>query len=359
MSKNLSKIVDVPELSVDAKLRAQLIAHLDQLKGKKILVVGDSGVDEYIMGEVRRISPEAPVPVLEVDSEDTRLGLAGNVAQNIASLGGEPLLVSVIGKDAGAEMLNHMLKKAGVSTDYLVADASRPTTRKARVMAKHHHLVRVDYEVRKYVAEQVEAEILNRIVELLPRVDALIVEDYGKGMLGEKLLKSMVAAAKAKNVRVLVDPYRTTPSEFYRGVDLIKPNFDEAVALSGLNYDDLRDHPNKVIEVGRALQKKTGAKELVMTRGKDGMTIFSGEQITQVPTFSRQVFDVTGAGDTVIATLTMGLASGLELQKSCMLANFAAGVVVGQVGCVPCSLGDLKDYIETAGKSVKTKENRA
>ncbi len=145
----------------------------------------------------------------------------------------------------------------------------------------------------------------------------------------------------------MVDPHRLNPGQFYHGVDLIKPNFDEALALSGLNYDEIRDHPDRIFEVGNAVKKITGARFVVMTRGKQGMTIFSDENVIEVPTFARKVFDVTGAGDTVIAALSLGVAAGLNLEESCRIANYAAGVVVGKVGCVPCELNELKEYIES------------
>lgn len=345
----MSKAISVPTTTIGPSEKNKLLAQIPKLAGKKILIVGDVGLDEYILGEVRRISPEAPVPVLEVESEDHRLGLAANVAQNITSLGGVPVLVSVVGQDTGAELLQSLFRKNSVSTEFLITDGSRPTTRKARIMAKHHHLVRVDYEVRKFLAKETENKVFARVESVIDSVDAVIVEDYAKGVVSQSLIRSLTQLCKAKGKKVLVDPHRNNAGDFYSGVDLIKPNFDEAVALSGLNFDDLRDHPNKVIEVGQALQKKTGAKEVVMTRGKDGMTIFSGDQLTQVPTYARQVFDVTGAGDTVIAALALGLVSGLSLTEACMLANFAAGVVVGQVGCVPCTTQELAEYIQTAG----------
>ena len=342
----MSKTISVPVLPITLELRQRLKNQLAHLKGKKILIVGDVGVDEYIMGEVRRISPEAPVPVLEVDAEDTRLGLAANVAQNISSLGGIPILISVIGKDTGADLLRLLLERHHVSATGLVLDEDRPTTRKARIMAKHHHIVRVDYENRKLLSEVVEEKVMSRVIEALPTCDAVILQDYAKGVISPALVQKLCAAARKAGKPIYVDPHRANGGEYYLGCDLIKPNFDEAVALSGLNFDDLRDHPNKVIEVGQVVQKKTGAKEVVMTRGKDGMTIFSDSKIVQVPTFARQVFDVTGAGDTVIATLSLGLASGLPLVEACVLANFAAGIVVGQVGCVPCTIAELQTALE-------------
>jgi len=324
-----------------------LIESIPKLAGRQVLVVGDVGIDEYVMGEVRRISPEAPVPVLEVEKSEHRLGLAGNVAQNLTALGAQPHLVSIVGKDASAEHLISLCHQQGVSTEHLLQDPDRPTTSKVRIMAKHHHLVRVDYEKRKYLSADLGIKLLKKIENLLPSVEIVIVEDYAKGVFSPIFFKEVVQLAKKANRRVFVDPHRSNPGDFYSGADLLKPNFDEAVALSGLTYDDLRDSADKVVEVGRALQKKVGAHDIVMTRGKDGMTIFSGDSITQVPTYARQVFDVTGAGDTVIATLAAGVAAGLPLERACQLANFAAGVVVGQIGCVPCTAQELLAYIES------------
>jgi rfaE bifunctional protein kinase chain/domain len=325
-----------------------LLAKLDSFKSKKILVIGDIGLDEYILGEVRRISPEAPVPVVEVEKVDFRLGMAANVALNIQSLGANPVLVSVVGQDSGAESIKEIFKKLGLNSQHLIVDPDRPTTRKARVMAKHHHVVRVDYETRKFISEKTENLLLKKINGLVGSCDAIIIEDYAKGSVTQNLIKKINEIAKKFKKEVYVDPNRANAASFYKGVSLIKPNFDEAIALSGLNYDEMRDHPNKVIEVGKAVQQKTGAKQVVLTRGKDGMTLFSGRQVLHVPTYARQVFDVTGAGDTVIATLTLGLVSGLNLEQASQLANYAAGVVVGQVGCVPCTVSELKDYIRTS-----------
>ncbi len=341
----MSKLNSIPTVHPGPQEKAHLLQHIPQFSGKKVLVVGDVGLDEYILGEVRRISPEAPVPVLEVESEDMRLGLAANVAQNIRSLGGEPLLVSVVGQDSGEALLKGLFSKNQVNTDFLVHDSSRPTTRKTRVMAQHHHLVRVDREVRSFLTAKTEQMVFDRVESLISQVKAVIVEDYAKGVVSRGLLQKIVILAKKHGVQVMVDPHQTNSGDFYSGVDLVKPNFKEAVALSGLDYDELRDDPAKIIELGRAVQKRTGAHQVVMTRGKEGMMIFSGDQIVQVPTMARQVFDVTGAGDTVIAALSLGIVSGLTLTEACMIANFAAGYVVGQVGCVPCSVQNLRDYM--------------
>jgi len=335
-------------VNIGTEQRQDLIQTLNSFKNKKVLIIGDVGLDEYVMGDVRRISPEAPVPVVEVTEEDKRLGLAANVAQNVSSLGGIPLMVGVVGRDVGATTLQEICHKANVSWDYMVHSERRPTTRKMRIMTGPHHIVRVDYEMRKYLSPETEAKVIHRINEVIGQADVVILQDYNKGVISQNLVKQTVEISKKHGKKLLVDPTRANPGEFYYGVDLIKPNYEESVALSGLKFDELRENPNKVLEVGRALQKKTGAKEVVLTRGKEGMTIFSGDKVDQVPTFARKVFDVTGAGDTVIAAISLGVAAQLPLVKSCTIANFAAGVVVGKVGCVPCEIPELKEYIQTA-----------
>lgn len=340
--------LNIPTITMGTAEKQQLVDSVAKFSGKKIMIIGDVGVDEYIMGEVRRISPEAPVPVVEVESEDSRLGLSANVAQNVKSLGGDPLLISVVGTDAGSEILQGLLKKSGVGSQHLIADSTRPTTRKARVMAKHHHMLRVDYEVRSNLSADCEKKVLAKIQEQIPSVDAVILEDYAKGVFSKTVLSKIVDIAKAAGKKIFLDPHRSNTGDYYSGVDLIKPNLDEAIALAGMSDDQVRYDQDKIIEVGKALQKKTGAKQVVITRGKDGMIIFSYDQVVQVPTYARQVFDVTGAGDTVIATIALAQAAGLTLEQSCQLANFAAGVVVGQVGCVPCTVSELKSYILSA-----------
>lgn len=324
-----------------------LIKHLPRLVGKKVLIIGDIGLDEYIMGQVQRISPEAPVPILEVEQTDQRMGLAANVAQNVVSLGGTAWLVSVAGDDHGGQILKDLFAKNKVPWNEIIIDRDRPTTRKTRVMAQHHHLVRIDHEMKKYLPDDIEQKVLSQAERLIPLADIVILQDYAKGVVSERLVKRISELCTKAQKKLLVDPHRDNPGSFYKGVDCIKPNYQEAVALAGLDFNNLRDVPDKVYQVGRALQEKTGAHEVVLTRGKDGMTIFVKDQIVEVPTYARKVFDVTGAGDTVIAALALGLASGLTLVESCWLANFAAGVVVGKIGCVPCEVPELIEYISS------------
>ena len=334
---------------------ALVAARIAELRGCEVLIVGDVGLDDYVLGQVRRISPEAPVPVLDVEREEARLGLSANVAQNVASLGGMPRLVSVVGHDAAAEQLRLLLQQSGVNCDDLVSDSSRPTTRKLRVMAHNHHIVRVDYEHRQFLSQAMEDELLRRIESRLESAAVVVIEDYGKGVVSERLVREVVRLAHAAGKNVMVDPCRTTPLATYRGADLFKPNFDESLILAGMPLDDLRhdrDHVSRehLNRVGQYLLQTVGCAHLVITRGKDGMRLFERDAhaVIDLPTNAKEVFDVAGAGDTVIAALALAWGAGFSLEHACALANFAAGVVVGQIGCVPCQLQDLIAAVHVA-----------
>ncbi len=324
-----------------AKAKTTIREKLAQFEGQKILVVGDVGLDEYQVGTVRRISPEAPVPVVEVHGRDFRVGLAANVAQNVHSLGGLGLMIGVVGSDPSARDLAGLMKLNGVSDQYLIVDSQRPTTRKVRVMSGQHHIVRVDYEERKFLIPALEKSLFEKFEAALPAVTGVILQDYGKGVLSEELCQKIIGAAKAAKKRVVVDPHRTTPLRYYRGADLIKPNREEAFILSGLNLDDLHQNPNSVVEVARSIQKQTGAANLIITQGKDGVVLFEGESARVIPTESRQVFDVTGAGDTYVAAFCLAWFGGVDAAVAAVMANAAAGVVVGKIGSVPCSKQEL------------------
>lgn len=323
-----------------------VLKRLDLIKNKKILIVGDVGLDEYVIGEVNRISPEAPVPVVDVTEESLRLGLSANVAQNITSLMSQPILLSVVGKDSAADQLRDLLKKEKVDDAGLIVDSTRPTTRKLRVMAQHHHVVRVDFEHRKFLSPAVEKNLLERAGDLMSTVDGVILQDYAKGIFSENVAQKLVKMARDKEKRVLVDPHRTTPLRYYRGADLIKPNFQEALALAKMTEDDLHVNKNLLAEVVRVIAEQGNFGRVVVTRGKAGMTLYENGQLGNVPTFAREVFDVTGAGDTVIASLALGWCAGYNLPEACLLANAAAGVVVAKIGCVPCHFEEAKSALE-------------
>lgn len=321
--------------------------HLD-LQGREVLIVGDVGLDQYVLGPVRRISPEAPVPIVEVESEESRLGLAANVAQNVASLGGRARLIAVVGRDAAADQLRTLLSDAGVSPEHLVVDSGRPTTRKLRVMVQNHHIVRVDYEHRKFLSRDVEDAVLAEVRKLMNGVCAVIIQDYAKGVVSDRLVAEITSLARAAGKKILADPNPKTPLSTYKGVQIMTPNFDEAVALSGIGNDDLRKDPAFLDKIGQRLKEVVGSDDMIITLGKNGMRLFEGSNITDLPTNAKQVFDVTGAGDTVIAALALAWGSGFSLEQSCALANFAAGVVVGKVGCVPCSVPELLEAVQDA-----------
>ena len=320
--------------------------NISKLDNKKVIIIGDVGLDEYVFGSVRRISPEAPVPVVEVETQEFRLGLAANVAQNIASLGGVPYLISIVGNDSASEDLRKLLKNANVSTEGLMTSLDRPTTRKTRIMVQNHHIVRVDYERKQFLSEEVEASLLKKLGEQIDSCVAVIVQDYAKGVLSKSLISKVVTIAHQKNKKVLADPNRLTPIDYYTGVDLMTPNYEESVALSHYMVDSLRPDKNEILKIGIELMKSISSKEMVITRGKEGMSLFQNGQMTEMPTFAKQVADVTGAGDTVVAAIALAWGSGFSLENACALANLAAGVVVAKVGCVPCSREEVLSLVQ-------------
>ncbi len=327
------------------KKKENLARRVELLSNGKVLVVGDICLDEYLFGEVKRISPEAPVPVLEVKSQEARLGLAANVAQNVKSLGGECHLLGVVGGDETSHTLGQLLKEAGVSQDFLICDRDRPTTKKTRLISGNHHIARVDFETRKFLSSQTRSELLDRAKQILPSVDVVVIEDYAKGVFCEKTTQSLISMAHKENKKVFVDPHRTTPIRYYRGADVFKPNRDEAFLLSGLNIDELREDDEALTRVANKLVELVSCEHLIITLGKEGMLHFEETKTLSLPTEAKQIFDVTGAGDTVIATLALACASGFTLDEACILANSAAGIVVGKVGCVPCYQGELLDQL--------------
>lgn len=328
---------------------AKLVKNLELFCKRRVLVVGDVGVDEYVSGIVKRISPEAPVPVVEVTQGFSRAGLAANVAQNISSLGGIAVLVSVIGQDSVGESLKSILQSQGVQAQFLIQDPERPTIRKLRIMAQQYHVVRVDFEKRMFLSPEIEAQLLQVVEQNITDCQAVILQDYAKGTLSENLIQKIVALARTQNKIVLADPHRTTPLQYYKNVDMIKPNFDEAVALLGWPSEPIDSNGQNASQwaqkIAYALQEQTHAQKVVITKGSEGIYLLEGKNFSHIPTRARQVFDVSGAGDTVIATLGLSEAANQDLRDGCALANFAASVVVAQLGSVPCSLEELRDLI--------------
>ncbi len=311
---------------------------------RAVLVLGDLMVDEYIWGSVSRISPEAPVPVVEVKAETVRLGGAANVAANIRALGGRVHIVGLVGNDAQAERLANELEALGVKSDGVVVDRDRPTTIKTRVVAGSQHVVRFDRESDDPAGAEMAVRISDYVRRHLPAVDALCISDYAKGVVTAALLAEVLPAARAAGRIVGVDP--KVPHFFhYRGVDVITPNLHEAVAAAGASLRKEADLRREAERLRRAVE----ARALLITRGEQGMSLFEGDgQVTDIPAHAQEVYDVTGAGDTVIATLTLALAAGATMREAAHIANYAAGVVVGKVGTATVSLADLRRAIAEA-----------
>ena len=309
----------------------------------RILVVGDVMLDEYIRGRVSRISPEAPVPVVEVhdEREDLRLGGAGNVAHNIHALGGQVRLCGVIGDDRmGRECAARVAELTG-SSDGLVIEADRPTTTKTRVVAQAQQVVRVDREIRRPVATRTTEKLLAVAAEEFPRLDAIVVSDYGKGVVTQTLMDGFRALARGTRVRVAVDPKVKSPT-LYRGVTLITPNVREAEAMSGIRVED----EGSLERAGSSLLHELDCEIVLITRGAQGMTLFQRKRRPlPIATMARNVFDVTGAGDTVIGAFTLGLASGLTPHHAALIANTAAGIAVGEMGTAVVPADRLKEAL--------------
>ncbi|MBW1701245.1 MAG: D-glycero-beta-D-manno-heptose-7-phosphate kinase [Deltaproteobacteria bacterium] len=318
--------------------------YIDRFPKARVLVIGDIIMDEYVWGDVSRISPEAPVPVVEVKRETKMLGGAANVINNMTTLGAKPILCGVIGKDITGEIILNNIQKMGLRTDGIVVEKDRPTSIKTRVVARNQQVVRFDRESRKDIRSESIKEILNFIGRNLDNLDAVVVSDYGKGVVSAPLMKELrglVHSVPDGSVIIAVDP-KTGNFEYYHGVDVITPNHHEAGAFCRFEILD----EEMLNRAGKQIISELTCRSVLITQGRDGMTLFenSGE-ITHIPTVAKKVFDVTGAGDTVIGTFSLGLASGLDLKSAAILSNFAAGIVVGEVGTSTVSAEDLKKTI--------------
>jgi rfaE bifunctional protein kinase chain/domain len=292
-----------------------------------ILVVGDIMIDHYIWGKVRRISPEAPVPVVEVTREDFRLGGAGNVLNNIVSLGGKVYVAAVAGDDDMGRMLKEQLEAIGISDRGIVYDKRRPTPLKSRVIAHNQQVVRIDREKTSDIAPDTMASLMKYIEDILPEIQGIIISDYSKGVIRYDMLKWLIKRCSAKYIAV--DP-KVGHFHYYHNVS-ITPNLDEASQGSGIEIQDIKT----LKDAGKALLNKLKCSSVLITRGEDGMSLFETDgTVTHIPTTAQDVFDVTGAGDTVIATFVLSLCAGASLKESAFIANHAAGIVVGEVGAV-------------------------
>lgn len=309
---------------------------ISSFAGRRILVLGDLMLDEFIWGKVRRISPEAPVPVVEVARESYHLGGSGNVAANLRALDGIPIPIGLVGEDFAASRLVDLLTRSGIEPSGLIAEAGRPTTVKTRIIAHSQQIVRADRESRTPLSDARNAALRHAFLKWLPSCAAVVVSDYDKGVVNRSLLSDVLPEAERAGIPVLLDP-KVHHADYYRPITLITPNQREAELLTGMSIDN----DSQLEAAGRLLLQKFGCPYALITRGEEGMSLFSSGGSQHLPTFAREVFDVTGAGDTVIATLALALAAGAAMEESAILANHAAGLVVGKVGTATVNRTEL------------------
>jgi D-beta-D-heptose 7-phosphate kinase/D-beta-D-heptose 1-phosphate adenosyltransferase len=310
-----------------------------KFKNKKVLVVGDLMIDEYIWGKVSRISPEAPIPVVEVQKEDSKPGGAANVILNLVSLGAKVFAAGVTGRDDNAKRLNAYLKKVKVNTSAVVADKTRPTTVKTRVIAHHQQVVRIDKEHKADISAATARNIIRKVSKIIKKIDAIIFSDYDKGLLTGCLVDGIMNMSKG--MIVTVDP-KPGNVGIFRDVTLISPNKKEASEAAGIQITNEED----VLSASKILKDITNSQAILITRGEEGMSLYEDGRIRSVPTVAREVFDVTGAGDTVISVVTLALASGSTFDEAAVLSNIAAGVVVAEVGVVTLNPKELEAAVD-------------
>ena len=320
----------------------KLNSFFDCFKDKKILVIGDLMLDRYVEGTVNRISPEAPVPVVEVKTEFTRMGGAANVAYNLHSLKATTILVGIVGEDDAGKLLTGLMQDLALPTEYLLRIEQRPTVVKTRIIANDQHIVRADRESKSPLEKEIAQNIIKAVEKTIVSVDALIIEDYNKGLLTSDLISRVIKIANAHQKIITVDPKFDNFFQ-YKAVTLFKPNRKETERALGIRMDSAKN----VEYACKLLLDRLNCESVLITLGEQGMCLAeSNGKFTQIPTKARKVHDVSGAGDTVISTLTLALSCSADLKEAITLANYAAGAVCGEVGVVPITPEKLKLAIQ-------------
>lgn len=322
---------------------AQIAEFLAKVQDSRLLVVGDVMLDTYIVGSSSRLSPEAPVPVLVVESETSMLGGAGNAFANITSFGAQASIIGVIGSEGRAKTVKRMVTEAGGNPDLLLSDINRPTTSKTRYMQGHNHLLRCDREIKDSISDEQKQVILKTVVTQLEKTDVLVLSDYGNGVLADKdFVQSLISVAQAKNIPVIIDPKGKDFSK-YSGADFITPNAKELAEAT--DASSVKGDVN-VEKTARGLIEQYGFKHVLATRSEDGISLISAKgENTHIPTHVEEVFDVSGAGDTVVAVFATMLATGLSPEKCAWLANQAGSVVVKKAGTSRITQDELMDKV--------------
>jgi D-glycero-beta-D-manno-heptose-7-phosphate kinase len=320
---------------------AALDGLLDRLQGRSILVVGDLMIDQFVIGTVDRISPEAPVPIVRFDHETWRLGGAANVANNIVALGGKVETIGVIGSDADGSRLVADLASRSIGTAGVVGDPTRCTTRKLRVVTtRNQQVARIDYERDVEIDSTVETEVIRRIADGAASAHAIVISDYLKGVISPNVAAAAVKASRQHGIPVLVDP-KVPHIEYYRGATVITPNHMEAEAVTHMRIRSTAD----ARDAARRFRDRAGCASVLITRGEHGMWLLDAEGEVELPAEAREVADVTGAGDTVISALALACAAGASLSDAARLANRAAGIVVGKFGPATVSIEEMKQSV--------------
>lgn len=317
-----------------------------------IVVVGDVGIDKYTFGEVKRISPEAPVPVLEVTKEWLKLGLAANISHNLKTLGVKSTLCGVVGSDANANVFDTLLEDEKLNTWGIVRAEGRPTIFKERVTTNTQQICRIDYEDSSEIDASTQLKLIKRIDEFSKNHGAVIIEDYAKGTLNQKVINHLITSFKEEKKLVTVDPGRSTPPIYYKGANLLKPNLAEARAM----IDNLGYKEKNLEIMAKILVEKLDLEMLVITLGPEGMALMDtkiGSKLTIIPTVANEVFDVSGAGDTAISVLTSALLAGASLEEAAWIGNCASGVVVGKKGTATVDLDELHAFYQQLVKKIK------
>lgn len=314
---------------------------ISRFKNARILVIGDIMLDKFIWGTVSRISPEAPVPVVWAKSESSMPGGASNVANNIRAFGAEVYMCGIAGDDETGRVLISELAKSGINNEGVVIDPHRPTTNKTRIIAHHQQVVRIDKELNAVVENKVLTQIISFAKSKIPYMDAVIIEDYGKGLIVPRLIKELVAFSRAHKKIIMVDP-KQEHLGFYKGVTAITPNRNEAGGTSGIKIKD----SDSLKKVGKRLLQTLRSEAVLITLGEDGMALFQkGSEYIHIPTVAQEVYDVSGAGDTVIAIFCLAKASGATMVEAAHISNVAAGIAVGKLGIAVCTEKELKSHL--------------
>ncbi len=323
-------------------MKQRLLKILDNFKNKKILVIGDIMLDKYIWGDVTRISPEAPVQVVNVVKETYASGGASNVASNAAALNGKVFMAGIGGDDEARKILLHELKNLGINTNGIFIDKDKPTTQKVRVMGRNQQLLRIDYEKKEHVHKNIEQLMILFLEKIIKDIDVVVISDYAKGVITKEISQKLKELAKMHSKTLIVDP-KPEHIDFYSNVTLITPNSAEASQMTKI--EDGSD--DAIAKMGSKLLKELNTNVLI-TRGEKGMSLFEkNSNITHIPAKAKEVFSIIGAGDTVVATLALAIASGANLKEAATLANIAAGIKVGKIGTASVSVEELKREIES------------